>query len=357
MKGIFIATDTPLIGGVLTYLRDIALRLSASGISVAVGLRNLPHLIPIIDELRQHSIHVTHPFDVTFFQHGYLPLITGYGPFSYRRFFSTFGKKNLVLLVHDQVDIYYPQPFQFLYRLGYRYLQVPNLQNARAIITVSHWAKSFLQDFYGLAQVYAVPNAVDVHRFRPELSKENRGERKESLGLRPEKDLILIPGRLSPEKNPFLPLRVAQLLPEIDFAYVGTGELEGPVRLAQKALRLGNVFFLGKRYDMPNVYAAADAVLQPTLGENQSISTLEAMACGLPVITSDIPAQREIINHRQTGVLSPPEPKHMAKWILYALENREELGNNARAYVVLHHNLDFYLPRLLSTLNEIAALI
>lgn len=60
---------------------------------------------------------------------------------------------------------------------------------------------------------------------------------------------------------------------------------------------------------MPELYRAADAVLLPTLGENQSLATLEAMASGLPVITTPIPAQAELIQDGLTGRLVPPGPQ------------------------------------------------
>lgn len=356
MKGLFLASDTPLLGGVVTYIRDVALRLSESGFPVAVGLKDVPSLAPIRRQLSEQGIIVTHPLDTTYFERGYLPVVTGFGPFSYRSFFSTFGENNLVIIVHDQVDIYYPQPFQSLYRLGYRHLQVPQLRRARALITVSDWARLFLQTYYGLSHVYTVKNAVDTNYFRPVESPEIRVQRKQALGISPEKPLVLIPGRLSPEKNPFLALRVARLLPEVHFAYVGSGELEKPLRFWVRVLNLRNVSFLGKRYDMPKIYAAADAVLQPTLGENQSLTTLEAMASGLPVVTTPIPAQREIVSHLETGIISPIDAQCLAEWVMYALKYRDRIGKNARSYVVMYHSLELYVSRFMPVVDQITQL-
>ncbi|RTH98701.1 hypothetical protein CSW28_08900 [Thermus scotoductus] len=60
------------------------------------------------------------------------------------------------------------------------------------------------------------------------------------------------------------------------------GDDDSPLGALSRGLKgsvgLGNVRFWGRREDMPELYRAADAVLLPTLGENQSLATLEAMA-------------------------------------------------------------------------------
>lgn len=94
---------------------------------------------------------------------------------------------------------------------------------------------------------------------------------------------------------------------------------------------------------MPDLYRAADVLLQPTLAENQSLVTLEALASGLPLVTTPIPAQRELVQDGQTGLLVPPQPALLAR-ALRALaahpEQARRYGAAAREWVLDHHSLD-----------------
>ena len=99
---------------------------------------------------------------------------------------------------------------------------------------------------------------------------------------------------------------------------------------------------------MPELYRAVDAVLLPTLGENQSLATLEAMASGLPVVTTPIPAQAELIQDGLTGRLVPPHPRRLAQALR---EASPELGKRARAFVEATHTLDQAARRLAATLK------
>jgi glycosyltransferase involved in cell wall biosynthesis len=147
-------------------------------------------------------------------------------------------------------------------------------------------------------------------------------------------------------------LLAARLLPEVDFLLVGTGELEGLWRKTAQVLRLGNVRFLGRREDMPELYRAADAVLLPTLGENQSLATLEAMASALPVVTTPIPAQEELIQNGVTGLLVPPRPHLLAQALNRLQGEGQALGARARAHVLGHHTLEGSAEALAAALKE-----
>lgn len=100
---------------------------------------------------------------------------------------------------------------------------------------------------------------------------------------------------------------------------------------------------------MPELYRTVDAMLLPTLGENQSLATLEAMASAPPVVTTPTPAQEELITHGDTGLLISPNPPALAQ-SLRTLP--EQLGEVARAFVVARHNLEESTKQLLAALEE-----
>jgi glycosyltransferase involved in cell wall biosynthesis len=103
---------------------------------------------------------------------------------------------------------------------------------------------------------------------------------------------------------------------------------------------------------MPELYRAADAVLLPTLGENQSLATLEAMASALPVVTTPIPAQEELIQNGVTGLLVPPRPHLLAQALNRLQGEGQALGARARAHVLGHHTLEGSAEVLAAALKE-----
>ena len=335
MRVLFL-TDAKQIGGSEVYLREMLPRLKALGLEPEAALPLAEGNRPIREALLAQGIPVHAYQALNDLPRGFDRVVaSAWYPQSYRAFFTHYPR--LTLLIHDQIEVFYPLGGRYLYRLGYRLLQVPNLKRAEAVITVSQWAARWLREVHGVEKVFAVPNGVDTERFRPPVPEEKKALRAR-YGL--ERYTVLVPARMSPEKNHLAVLLTARLLPEVDFLLVGTGELEGLWRKTAQVLRLRNVRFLGRREDMPELYRAVDAVLLPTLGENQSLATLEAMASALPVVTTPIPAQWELIEHGVTGLLVPPKPAFLSKALQEALGSGLTLGEKARIVVLKHHTLE-----------------
>ena len=346
MRVLFLS-DARTVGGSEVYLREMLPRLKALGLHPEAALPQDPGNAPVRKSLEEQGVTV-HPYThiEALPRHYDLVVASAWYPQHLRTFYQFFP--NLIPLVHDQIEIFYPLGGRYLYRLGYRLLQAPNLRRARGVITVSRWAARWLHEVHRVPRVFPVPNGVDVERFRPPLPGE-----KEALRTRHRLDglVVIVPARMSPEKNHLTVLLTARLLPEATFLLLGTGELLWVWQKTARLLGLKNVRFLGRREDIPELYRVADAALLPTLGENQSLATLEAMASGLPVITTPIPAQRELIQDQRTGRLLPPNPFLLAK-ALRALT--PEMGVRARKYVLAHHNLEETARKLRDTLKEVA---
>lgn len=343
---ILFLTDAKTVGGSEVYLREMLPRLRRLGLEAeaAMPLAEKTSFIRDALEAKGVPVHVYRSLDELSL--GYDRVVaSAWYPQNYRKFFKRFPR--LTLLLHDQIEIFYPLGLRYLYRLGYRLLQVPNLARAEAVITVSRWAARWLQEVHGVRRVYPVPNGVDTDQFRPPAPGEKETLR-ERYGLK--RFSVIVPARMSPEKNHLAVLLTARLLPELDFLLVGTGELMGLWQKTARLLNLKNVRFLGRRTDMPELYRAVDAMLLPTLGENQSLATLEAMASALPVVTSPIPAQQELVIHAKTGILVPPYPSAIASALQDLSKN---LGGEARAFVCAHHTLEMSAKRLCKTLEEI----
>ncbi|MFN4074247.1 MAG: glycosyltransferase family 4 protein [Thermus sp.] len=343
---ILFVTDAKTVGGSEIYLKEMLPRLRQLGLEAEAAMPLAEKTAFIREALEGKGVPVHTYRSPEELPQGYDRVVaSAWYPQSYGRFFERFPR--LTLLIHDQIEIFYPLGLRYLYRLGYRFFQVPNLVRAEAVITVSQWAADWLQEVHGVRRVFPVPNGVDTDRFRPPKPGEKEKLR-ERYGLKSFS--VIVPARMSPEKNHLTVLLTARLLPGVDFMLVGTGELMGLWKKTARLLNLRNVRFLGRRTDMPELYRAVDAMLLPTLGENQSLATLEAMASGLPVVTTPIPAQKEVIRHGETGLLISPRPSALA----HALQNLpKQLGEQARTHILTHHTLEASARHLAKILEEI----
>jgi len=158
-------------------------------------------------------------------------------------------------------------------------------------------------------QAVCVHNAIDLERFM-HLSLDPL-EKRRSLGLPADAPLIGTVGRLTEEKGYAYLLEAAALvlrhLPHAHFLIVGDGPLRGP--LAAQAQRLGieaHVIFAGPRSDVEACLACLDLFVSSSLWEGFSTVIMESMAAGVPVVATDTPGARELVQPGITGWLVPP---------------------------------------------------
>lgn len=114
---------------------------------------------------------------------------------------------------------------------------------------------------------------------------------------------------------------------------------EGPFRaeLAKLSVDLGiegKVSFLGQRSDIPGLLAAADVFVFPSHVEGHSGALIEAMFSGIPVVATDIPENRESVEHHKTALLVPPRNSDvLAETVLTMLDQPHDavrMAANAR---------------------------
>ncbi|HST35101.1 MAG TPA: glycosyltransferase [Allosphingosinicella sp.] len=143
---------------------------------------------------------------------------------------------------------------------------------------------------------------VDLDRFAPAAGKEQ--------GAR-----LIVVGHLIPRKGQDLALRALATLPEASLTLVG----DGPERARLEALAhqlglAGRVHFLGAQPHaaLPGLIAAANVLVLPTVSEGLANVWVEALACGVPVVTSDVGGARDVIDRPEAGRLVPREPEAIA---------------------------------------------
>jgi glycosyltransferase involved in cell wall biosynthesis len=141
---------------------------------------------------------------------------------------------------------------------------------------------------------------------------ERRRCARQSLGISEDAEVLVNVGRQEYQKGQRLLLEaMASLARSRNHVVLLIAGREGHASAELKELHdklglAGRVRFLGHRPDVPELLAAADAFVFPSLYEGLGGAVLEAMALGLPVIASNLPALREVVDDGRSGLLVPP---------------------------------------------------
>jgi glycosyltransferase involved in cell wall biosynthesis len=184
-------------------------------------------------------------------------------------------------------------------------------------------------------RIRTVLNGIDLRRFAGVDGRLVRAE----LGFAPDDVLIGGVGRLQCFKGFEYLIRalppVFADFPRARLILCGTGPIEARLRgECEHAGIAGRVHLLGFRKDIPQVMAALDVFVQPSLREGLSIALIEAAAAGLPSVACTIAGNAEIVQHGQTGILVPPaDPAALGAALRSLLEGPEaarEMGREAR---------------------------
>jgi len=156
------------------------------------------------------------------------------------------------------------------------------------------------------ARIQTVYNGVDPSAFP---SQANRKKVREELGIVPGPILVTIARLTEAKGHRYLLQALPSLLetwPQLCCLFVGEGELRDQLhRLAVELAVERSCRFVGVREDIPDILAAADVVVLPSLSEGFPFVLLEAMAMGCPVVASRVNGVPELIEDHRTGLLVP----------------------------------------------------
>ncbi|MGE5618033.1 MAG: glycosyltransferase family 4 protein [Sphingomonadaceae bacterium] len=190
-------------------------------------------------------------------------------------------------------------------------------------IAVSPPARDFVADYFP-GEYEIIPNGIDFDKFAVPA---------EPLpAFREGGPNILFVGRLEKRKGLKYLLRamsgVWSHFPEARLIVVGSGPLLEDYKHLVESHRLQNVVFTGfvSSEDLPRYYRSCDVFCAPSTGqESFGIVLLEAMASGKPLVASDIPGYRFVVNHGVEGLLVPPKDEQALALSLVRLLSDGEL--------------------------------
>jgi len=183
-------------------------------------------------------------------------------------------------------------------------------------------------------RIELLPNALDLGALRIPASFDRAAKRRE-LGVAPGDKAICTIARLDPDKGHRVLLGVAETLssrhPRARYLFVGAGRAQQELQEVAAAARVAQrVSFLGVREDVPEILAASDLFVLPSLSETYSVAVREAMALGTPVVATRLPGIVEVVVPGETGwLVRPGEPGELASAIDEALSDPQRAATCA----------------------------
>ena len=189
-----------------------------------------------------------------------------------------------------------------------------------------------------------VPNGIDLHRFHPAPAAAARAGLTPLRDVDPVAPLVVCVGRLCRQKGQDVLLAawrtVAREVPGARLVLVG----DGPDRDRLRALAPRSVLFAGAVADPVPWYRAADLVVLPSRWEGMALAPLEAMACGRPVVLTDVDGARESLPpaHTDRCLVPPDNPAVLAGAVTGLLLDpplRASLGHQGRQHVRSSHDV------------------
>ena len=186
---------------------------------------------------------------------------------------------------------------------------------------------------------------VDEKKFDPQkFNKEEIIDKINDKRLSKDKIIISYICRIAEQKRPYLMIEVVKKLAEIreNFVVVVAGDgplLEGMKRKIKKE-KLDDFFvFVGNRKNTEEIYAISDLTLNTSIKEGLALTSYESLAMGVPVVSSDVGGQKELINN-EVGVIVPCIQQE--REILNYNYTEEEVLNYIVAIQEVINNLKYY---------------
>lgn len=210
-------------------------------------------------------------------------------------------------------------------------------------------------------RLQAIRNGVDTEEFRPVPDPAPLRAR---LGLDPAHPLIGMVQRLSPEKDPANLLEAFRIIsrevPDARLVVIGDGPLRPELeQQAADAGITGRVLFLGERPDVPRILPALDVFCLPSRREGISLSLLEAMACGLPVVATAVGGTPGVVAEGRSGLLVPAgRPDLLARALLQVLADPSRaraMGAEGRRLACERYSLEVTVERYASLYRRICS--
>lgn len=219
------------------------------------------------------------------------------------------------------------------------------------IITLSEALRTELSEVYSIApknKIEVIPLGLDLQSF----TRLEKGHFRQQWNLPADAPLVAVVGRLVPIKNHLLFLQAAKLVhdrrPDVRFLIVGDGELRQDIEQQIRAWDFQKVITItGWIQDMTPVYSNVSLVTITSDNEGTPVSLIEAIAAGIPVVSTDVGGVRDLFKENFAAQLVPPnDPEKLAQAWLDTLANPPDMAS-ARTRIFQEYDIHTLADRLI----------
>jgi glycosyltransferase involved in cell wall biosynthesis len=209
---------------------------------------------------------------------------------------------------------------QWLQKLAFRRGVVP--------VACSKEVASSLDRRYGLKQVQVIANCIPVETYR--IGSSAREEWRKAEGFSEHSILLTCVALFRQQKNHRLLLEAfasgpAQN-PRVHLVLAGSGPTKLETRKQADALQISDrVHFLGLRDDIAKLLGASDVFVLASEYEGNPLAVMEAMACGIPVVSTGVGGVPELVRNGREGIIVPPGDRDaLANALIFMIDHENE---------------------------------
>ena len=201
-----------------------------------------------------------------------------------------------------------------------------------------------------------ISNGVDTCRFAPVDDPEKQRLRAQ-LGLHPQALVAVFVGRLVPIKRLDILISIWPLVREKYSEAILYIAGSGPMENELKAAAGEGVQFLGSQEDISPVLKASDLFLLPSDAEGLPVALLEAMACGLPCVVTEVGGIPDVITNHKDGIFVPADsPEAFLQAVLFLLDHpeiRDGIGKLARERIIQKYSVEDMADQLVELYQQL----
>jgi len=202
------------------------------------------------------------------------------------------------------------------------------------LVAIAEEVKRTIEQVFGYPTPPLIPNGIPTDEYTPNPQKRLHWRYENQID--PQAVVLTCVARFTPPKHHELLLRAFSHLADTPahLLLVGGGELEAPLReLASQLPNRACVHFLGIRADIPDILNASDIFVLSSRWEGNPMSVMEAMASGLPVVSTAVGGVPELVEEGKSGLLVPSEDEPALAQALQTLvanpDLRRQMGQSA----------------------------